>query len=77
MMLGKRIVVSIALFLFLVANSGCNNVEWDGPSAALFIKGPKISARHIKEGENNGQEYLSRNSGIFGSSLPMVGQNSN
>lgn len=72
-------VISIALLSFLVASSGCNNVEWDGPSAALFIKGPKVSARHIKEGENQGNEYLSRNSGIFGPSvLPMVGpRNSN
>ena len=76
----KRVVISIALFFFLVANSGCNNFELEGPEAyiAAGFRGPKISAKKVAQGENNGQEYLSRNTGVFSKPiLPMVGQNSN
>ena len=77
MLLVKRVVAISTLLLLLIVSSGCNNVEFEGPEIAFKIKGPKLSARHIREGENQGNEYLSRNTGIFNSSLPMVGQNTN
>ncbi len=74
-MLLKR-VMSLVILLFVLGASGCNNFEAEGPEVYIGFKGPKISAKKILPGENNGNEYLSRHSGIFGpSSLPMVGQN--
>lgn len=69
----KKVLTCMALIV-VVMLAGCQ----------LDYQGPKVSTKWIRKGENNGQEWLSRNTGAFAHSvqststetqsmLPMVG----
>jgi len=62
-MLLRKVVISIIL-LFVLVVSGCQ-VDYQGPTASF---------KYLREGENNGNEYLSRQAGVFNNGLPMVGR---
>ena len=60
-MLLRKVVVSIILTLFVLV-AGCQ-VDYQGASASF---------KYLRKGENGNNEFLSRQSGIFNSNLPMV-----
>ena len=60
-MLLRKVVVSIILALFVLV-AGCQ----------MDLTGPTASFKYLREGENNGNEYLSRQAGVFNNGLPMV-----
>ena len=59
----KKMIVMIMLVVMMVAISGCQ-FDWQGPSA---------SAKFIRKGENNNQEFLSRGSGMSGGNSYAAG----
>lgn len=69
----KKVMIIVVL-VGMVIGAGCQ-VEWES----------RCSAKYIRKGENNNQEWLSRNTGAFttpiyntesktSSMLPMVGE---
>ena len=62
-----KAVVSVMLVMCVVVLSGCQ----------LDFQGPSATAKFIRKGENNNQEYLSRGSGMAGGNSYAAGGGNN